>query len=134
MRWSGRLLPAGEGRPGARAAKTWNDYVGDSQGSRLGWFCFLYSITFGGFVGLASYLSVFFHDQYHVSKVQAGDFTTIVVLSGSFLRPVGGMLADRLGGYRMLLVLLAGIALCLAGVATLPPAHGRLALLAGAWR
>ena len=64
--------------------------------------------------------------------MQAGDFTTFVVLFGSFLRPVGGMLADRLGGYRMLLVLLAGIAVCLAGVATLPPAMAALALLAGA--
>ncbi len=81
-------------------------------------------------MGLASYLSVFFHDQYHLSKVQAGDFTTVVVLFGSFLRPVGGMLADRLGGYRMLLVLLTGIAVCLAGVAMLPPAMAALGLLA----
>ncbi len=118
--------------PGVRAAKTWNDYSSLLRETDSWWFCFLYSITFGGFVGLASYLSVFFRDQYHVSKVQAGDFTTFVVLFGSFLRPVGGMLADRLGGYRMLLVLLAGIALCLAGVATLPPAIAALALLAGA--
>jgi len=27
-------------------------------------FCFLYSVTFGGFVGLGSYLPTFFHDQY----------------------------------------------------------------------
>jgi NNP family nitrate/nitrite transporter-like MFS transporter len=118
--------------PGVRTTKTWKDYSGLLREADSWWFCFLYSITFGGFVGLASYLSVFFRDQYHVSKVQAGDFTTLVVLFGSFLRPVGGMLADRLGGYRMLLVLLAGIALCLAGVATLPPAIAALALLAGA--
>ena len=45
--------------------------------------------------------------------MQAGDFTTIVVLSGSFLRPVGGWLADKIGGYRLLLALFAGIAVCL---------------------
>jgi NNP family nitrate/nitrite transporter-like MFS transporter len=118
--------------PGVRVAKTWKDYSGLLKETDSWWFCLLYSITFGGFVGLASYLSVFFRDQYHVSKVQAGDFTTFVVLFGSFLRPVGGMLADRLGGYRMLLVLLTGIGLCLAGVATLPPAIAALALLAGA--
>src|SRR3989475_11092860 len=28
------------------------------------WFCLLYSITFGGFVGFSSYLSIFFFDQY----------------------------------------------------------------------
>lgn len=82
--------------------------------------CFLYSITFGGFVGMTSFLSVFFHDQYHLSKITAGDLTTVVVLSGSFLRPVGGWLADRLGGFRMLLVLFCGVALCLAAIGTLP--------------
>jgi NNP family nitrate/nitrite transporter-like MFS transporter len=110
--------------PGVRVTKKWKDYAGILKEADSWWFCFLYSITFGGFVGLASYLSVFFRDQYHVSKVQAGDFTTVVVLFGSFLRPVGG--------YRMLLVLLTGIAVCLAGVATLPPAMAALGLLAGA--
>lgn len=83
--------------------------------------CFLYSLTFGGFVGLTSFLSVFFHDQYHLSKITAGDLTTIVVVSGSFLRPVGGWFADRLGGYRLLLILFLCIAVCLMLVSLLPP-------------
>ena len=118
--------------PGERVRKKWKDYAGILKEGDSWWFCYIYSVTFGGFVGLASYLSVFFHDQYHLSKVQAGDFTTVVVVFGSFLRPVGGLLADRWGGYRMLIVLLAGVALCLGGVATLPPAGVALALLAGA--
>jgi len=118
--------------PGARVIKKWKDYAGILKEGDSWWFCYIYSVTFGGFVGLASYLSVFFHDQYHLSKVQAGDFTTVVVVFGSFLRPVGGLLADRWGGYRMLIVLLAGVTLCLGGVATLPPAGVALALLAGA--
>jgi len=118
--------------PGTRTVKKWADYAAILKEADSWWFCLLYSITFGGFVGLASYLSVFFRDQYHVSKVQAGDFTTFVVLFGSFLRPVGGMLADRLGGYRMLLVLFTGIAVCLGGIAMLPGATVALALLAGA--
>lgn len=106
--------------PVKRAVRTWSDYAAVLKMPDTAWFCFLYSLTFGGFVGLASYLSIFFHDQYHLTKIQAGDFTTAVVLSGSFLRPVGGLLADRLGGHRMLLVLLTGAALFLAGIATLP--------------
>jgi len=117
--------------PGERVVKTWKDYASILKEADSWWFCCIYSVTFGGFVGLASYLSVFFHDQYHLSKVQAGDFTTVVVVCGSFLRPVGGLLADRWGGYRMLVVLLAGVAVCLGGVATLPPAGVALALLAG---
>lgn len=118
--------------PGERVRKKWKDYAGILKEGDAWWFCYIYSVTFGGFVGLASYLSVFFHDQYHLSKVQSGDFTTVVVVFGSFLRPVGGLLADRWGGYRMLIVLLAGVALCLGAVATLPPAGVALALLAGA--
>jgi NNP family nitrate/nitrite transporter-like MFS transporter len=83
--------------------------------------CFLYSITFGGFIGIASFLSVFFRDQYHLSKIAAGDLTTVVILSGSFLRPVGGWLADRFGGYRMLLALFAACSVCLAIASTIPP-------------
>ncbi|HXF27400.1 MAG TPA: hypothetical protein VN610_09000, partial [Bryobacteraceae bacterium] len=70
-----------------KRVKRWREYAELFHESDTAWFCFLYSLTFGGFVGLASYLPVFFHDQYGLSKVQAGDSTTIVVLFGSFLRP-----------------------------------------------
>jgi NNP family nitrate/nitrite transporter-like MFS transporter len=116
--------------PGERTAKRWSDYVSLLKIADTGWFCFIYSLTFGGFVGLASYLSIFFHDQYGLTKVQAGDFTTVVVLFGSFLRPVGGLLADRLGGYRMIVVLLSIVGICLGGVGTLPPPYVALGLLA----
>ncbi len=115
--------------PGIRAAKRWRDYAALLHEPDTAWFCFLYSTTFGGFVGLASYLSIFFRDQYGISKVHAGDLTTLVVLFGSFLRPVGGLLSDRWGGYRMLLFLLTGISICLAGVATLPAVPVAVSLL-----
>jgi len=97
-----------------------SDYKEALKMGDTGWFCFLYSLTFGGFSGLVSFLTIFFFDQYHLTKVQSGDLTTLVVVFGSFLRPVGGMLSDRIGGYRMLLALLAGAAICLGAVATLP--------------
>jgi NNP family nitrate/nitrite transporter-like MFS transporter len=43
-----------------------------------------------------------------------------VVLSGSFLRPVGGWLSDRIGGFRLLFTLFCGIALCMFMVSRLP--------------
>lgn len=107
--------------PSKTAPKPWGKYALLFAQADTWKLCFLYSLTFGGFVGLASFLSVFFHDQYHLTKVQAGDFTTLVVLSGSFLRPVGGWLADKIGGYRLLLSLFAGIAACLMIVSSLPP-------------
>ena len=69
------------------------------------WFCLFYSVTFGGFVGLASFLNTFFTVQYGLSKVQAGYFATACVIAGSFLRPIGGGLADRFGGVRVLTLL-----------------------------
>src|SRR5690242_1221819 len=49
------------------------------------WFCLFYAITFGGFVGLASFLNVFFLSQYGLSKVEAGGFATLCVIAGSML-------------------------------------------------
>ena len=120
---------AAKDAPGKRTVKRWSDYAALLGQADTGWFCFLYSITFGGFVGLSSYLAIFYHDQYGMTKVQAGDLTTLVVVFGSFLRPVGGWLADRIGGVRMLQVLLAGIAICLAAIGTLPPVQLAVALL-----
>jgi NNP family nitrate/nitrite transporter-like MFS transporter len=98
------------------------------------WFCLFYSVTFGGFVGLASFLNMFFKDQYFAEDaatgaVYAGYFTTLCVIAGSFLRPVGGYLADRFGGVRMLLVLYSGVAATMLGMALLPPLPAAVVLL-----
>jgi MFS transporter, NNP family, nitrate/nitrite transporter len=106
--------------PSRSAPKPWAKYGALLTQGDTWRLCFLYSLTFGGFVGMTSFLSVFFHDQYHLSKVQAGDITTVVVLSGSFLRPVGGWLSDKIGGYRLLLILLGGVAASLLVVSKLP--------------
>lgn len=102
-------------------APAWRDFAPVLREPDTAWFCFFYCFTFGGFVGLASFLTVFFHDQYGLAKVRAGDFTTIVVVAGSFLRPLGGWLSDKIGGYRLLLGLLAALSLSLFAVGTLPP-------------
>ena len=107
--------------PSRTAPSSWRDYAAVLREPDTLWFSFLYSLTFGGFVGFTSFLTTFFHEQYQVSRVSAGDFTTIVVVSGSLMRPLGGWLSDRIGGYRLLLLLLVGAAGCLGAVATLPP-------------
>ena len=93
------------------------------------WLALLYSLTFGGFVGFSSFRPTFFREQYLLSKVTAGDLTTVVVVAGSVLRPVGGWLSDRIGGYRLLVFLLTGGALCVAAVALTPPVSVAVALL-----
>jgi NNP family nitrate/nitrite transporter-like MFS transporter len=70
--------------------------------------------------------------QYGLERVQAGYFATLCVISGSFLRPVGGYLADRFGGIRMLTVLYVGAGIMLLGLAALPPlAAGTLLMFCG---
>jgi NNP family nitrate/nitrite transporter-like MFS transporter len=115
--------------PREARAPAWHDFASVLREADTAWFCFFYCFTFGGFVGLASFLTVFFHDQYGLAKVRAGDFTTIVVLAGSFLRPMGGWLSDKIGGYRLLLVLLAILSICLFAVGTLPPLPLEVGLL-----
>ncbi|MDH4362208.1 MAG: MFS transporter [Nitrospirota bacterium] len=78
------------------------------------WLCFLYGVTFGGFVGLSSYLPIFFHDQFQIGMVNAGAWTAFCALAGSVARPFGGFLADRFGGLTLLQGLFLVIAtLCL---------------------
>jgi len=80
-----------------------------------------YSVTFGGFVGLASSLPIYFHDQYGLSPVIAGYVTALCVFTGSMLRPVGGAIADRIGGLKTLsLVYLVAFAALMAAATGLP--------------
>ncbi|HVW36561.1 MAG TPA: MFS transporter, partial [Pirellulales bacterium] len=78
--------------PRQPAPQRWKDYLAVLRERDLWWFCFFYSVTFGGFVGLASFLNIFFHDQYGLSKASAGGFATLCVVAGSLLRPLGGHL------------------------------------------
>jgi NNP family nitrate/nitrite transporter-like MFS transporter len=77
------------------------------------WFMFFYSVTFGGFVGLASSLTIYFNDQYGLGAIEAGYFTAFCVFMGSLMRPAGGMLADRVGGIRSLSIMYLAAAACL---------------------
>ncbi|MBW8748245.1 MAG: NarK/NasA family nitrate transporter [Acidobacteria bacterium] len=81
---------------------------------RDGWyFNLIYIITFGGFLGLATFLPSLFVAQFHIPKTQAGTLTMCATLLGSMTRVVGGWFADRVGGVTTLsvvfLVAIAGI-------------------------
>ena len=91
--------------PECPPAKSLHQYLAVLKDKDAWWFMFFYSVTFGGFVGLASSLTIYFNTQYGLSPVIAGYFTAACVLAGSLIRPVGGMVADRIGGIRSLLVM-----------------------------
>jgi len=95
----------------------------------LWWFCLFYSVTFGGYVGLSSFMPLLLRDQYHLPAVTAGYLTALAALAGSALRPVGGWVADKLGGVRLLSVLLGGIAAMYVAASTLPAIAPMFAVL-----
>ncbi|HUY35483.1 MAG TPA: nitrate/nitrite transporter [Pirellulales bacterium] len=100
--------------------QTLRDFAAVARQRDVWWFCLFYAVTFGGFVGLASFLNIFFHDQYDLSRAAAGSFATLCVVAGSFLRPVGGYAADRIGGIRLLTLLYLGVGTLLLGMAASP--------------
>jgi len=75
------------------------------------WFMFFYALTFGGFSGFASSLPGYFHDQFGFDPKMAGWATAACVFAGSVMRPIGGVMADRIGGTRSLLGVYGAVAL-----------------------
>ncbi len=88
--------------PECPPAKPLTEYLKVLRDKDAWWFMFFYSVTFGGFVGLASSLTIYFNDQYALSPVTAGYLTAACVFAGSLVRPVGGFVADRVGGIKSL--------------------------------
>ncbi len=91
--------------PNRAPVKSASDYLKALGDRDSWWFMFFYSVTFGGFLGLASTLPGYFHDQYGFDAITAGYYTAACVFAGSLMRPLGGALADRIGGIRSLLVM-----------------------------
>ncbi len=79
-----------------------------------GWsFNLIYIITFGGFIGLASFLPTYFHDQFGVTKVEAGQLTMLAAIMGSAVRIVGGWISDKWGGVNSLTGIFVIIIICM---------------------
>ncbi|MFD1661647.1 nitrate/nitrite transporter [Streptomyces caeni] len=64
---------------------------------------FLYIGTFGSFIGYSFAFGLVLQNQFGRTPLQAASLTFIGPLLGSLIRPVGGQLADRLGGARVTL-------------------------------
>ena len=60
-------------------AKAFGDYLKALGDRDSWWFMFFYSVTFGGFIGLASALPGYFSDQYGLNPVTAGYYTACLL-------------------------------------------------------
>ncbi|CAN0627245.1 MFS transporter, NNP family, nitrate/nitrite transporter [Burkholderia multivorans] len=90
----------------------------------------VYSITFGGFVGMSSYVTTLLISLYQLPKLEAGLFMSLLAFTGALVRPIGGLIADRISGVRALVLLLACISACdFAFAAWMPPLPAGIVLL-----
>ena len=103
--------------PNAPSARSFSEYLSPLKQADAWWLMGFYAVTFGGFVGLAASLPIYFTDRFGLTTVQAGYATAACGFAGSLVRPMGGALADRIGGARALTAVFAAAAVATAGVA-----------------
>ncbi len=100
------------------------DYLKLLKDKDTWWFNLFYAVSFGGFVGFAGYMKVYLMNSYQADmsafgvdflneenvKVVAGYFGALCIFAGAILRPVGGAVADRLGGIKSLYFFFGAVA------------------------
>lgn len=80
------------------------------------WLMAFYAITFGTFVGLAASLPIYCTDRFGLDTATVGYWTATCLFAGSIVRPIGGALADRIGGARVLTMIFAMVATLLSWI------------------
>lgn len=71
----------------------------------------LYAVTFGGFVAFGVYLPTYLTDAYDLSVADAAARAAGFVIVATVARPIGGWLADQVGGVEVLRVVFGTVAL-----------------------
>ncbi|MFA6187886.1 MAG: MFS transporter [Sulfuricurvum sp.] len=103
--------------------KKFSDYMKLLRDKDTWWFNLFYAVSFGGFVGFANYMKVYLMNTYQADmsaigldilnednvKVMAGYFGALCIFAGAVLRPVGGAIADKMGGIKSLYVFYGSI-------------------------
>ncbi|MFB3916179.1 MAG: nitrate/nitrite transporter [Terriglobales bacterium] len=69
-----------------------------------------YFLTFGGFVAMSVYLPIFLTEIFNLTPKDAGLRTAGFVVLATVMRPIGGWLADRVGGRSVLTVVFPMVA------------------------
>ena len=98
--------------PRRATAKRWADFVRPLARARSWELGLYYFLTFGGFVAMALSLPVLLTEQFHLTKVDAGFRTAGFIVLATACRPLGGVLADRFGGARILGIVFPVTAAC----------------------
>jgi len=103
--------------------KKFSDYVRLFKDRDTWWFNLFYAVSFGTFVGFAVYMKVYLMAMYFDEMelfglevlgednihVVAGYFAAFCIMAGALLRPVGGTIADNIGGIKSLYFFLSSV-------------------------
>ena len=125
--WIAYLFLAKDAPPSVykKNPKKISDYLKLLKDKDTWWFSLFYAVSFGGFVGFAGYMKVYLMNTYQVDmaeigkallnednvKVVAGYFGALTIFAGALLRPVGGAIADKLGGVKSLYIFYGAVAI-----------------------
>ena len=88
--------------PRRGAAKSLAEIVRPLNDGRSWVLSLYYFLTFGGFVAMAVYLPIFLTETFKLTPQDAGLRTAGFVVLATAMRPVGGILADKVGGRAIL--------------------------------
>ena len=88
--------------PRKGAAKSFADAVRPLSDRRSWILSLYYFLTFGGFVAMGVYLPIFLTEMFNLSPQNAGLRTAGFIVLATAMRPVGGTLADKVGGRAIL--------------------------------
>jgi NNP family nitrate/nitrite transporter-like MFS transporter len=89
---------AARNAPRRGKAKGFAEIIRPLQDRRSWILSIYYFLTFGGFVAMAIYLPIFLTEMFHLTPQDAGLRTAGFVVLATAMRPVGGILADKVGG------------------------------------
>jgi nitrate/nitrite transporter NarK len=110
--WGAIYFALARNATGAARPATVGAMVAVLRGSRTAWLLgAFYFLTFGGFVAFSIYLPTLLRAQFGLEPADAGFRAAGFVVLATLMRPLGGWLADRIGGAQVLSWVFGGVAL-----------------------
>jgi MFS transporter, NNP family, nitrate/nitrite transporter len=103
MVWLALFWLKAENAPRRAPAKSFAEVLKPLRDKQSWMLSLYYFLTFGGFVAMAIYLPIFLTEIFKLTPGDAGARTAGFVVLATLMRPLGGMLADKVGGRKILL-------------------------------
>lgn len=111
MVWSMVYIVAARNPPGVARPASFGAMVAVLRQAPRAWLLgAFYFLTFGGFVAFSIYLPTLLRAQFGLAPADAGLRAAGFVVIATLMRPLGGWLADRIGGAQVLSWVFGGVA------------------------